>query len=105
MRAKLHNSQKTATKCGDTSPFSWSLSFTGSALGRLVAEKQSGLVLLVTGNEDFKKPSPSGGRVRANRTNCSGDSSFRRFKKKIIENKSRRIKCKQPLVLKTDIFL
>lgn len=81
MRAKLHNSQKTARRCEDTSPFLWSLSFTGSALGRLVAAKQSGLVLLVTGNEDFKKLAPSGGRVRAIRTNCSGDFSFRRFKK------------------------
>jgi len=81
-RAKPHNSQKTETRCGDTSPFSRSVSFEGSPLGRLVAEKQSGLVLLVTGNEDFKKLSPSGGRVCASRPMYFGDFSFRRLKKK-----------------------
>lgn len=82
MRAKLGNSQKTATRWGDTSPFPWPLPFIHSALGRLVAEKQSGLVLLVTGNEEFKQLSPSGGRLRAIRINCSGDLSFRRLKEK-----------------------
>lgn len=79
-----YNYEKTAARCGDTSPFSWPLSFVGTALGRLVAEKQSGLVLLVTGSEDFKELRPSGGRVCAIRINCSGDFSFRRLKKYIL---------------------
>lgn len=104
MRAKLHNYGKTAARCGDTSPFSWSLSFIGTALGRLVAENQRGLVLLVTGSEDFKELPPSGGRVCAIRINCSGDFSFKRLKKIYIESNSRRIKCKQPLKLNSGIF-
>lgn len=81
MKAKLHNYQKTEARCGDASPFLWCLSFIVSALGRIVEEKQCGLVLLVTGSEDFKTLSPSGGRVCAIRINCSGDFSFRRLKK------------------------
>lgn len=96
MRAKPHNYLKTAARYGDTSPFLWRWCFLGSALGRSVAENQNGLVLLVIGSEDFKKLSPSGGRVCDIRLNCSGDFSCRRLKKTYIENKSRRIKCKQP---------
>lgn len=69
-----------SSKMWDTSPFSWSPSLPDSALGWLLAENQNGLVLLATGNEDFRKPFPIAGRVCAIRANCSGDLSFRRLK-------------------------
>lgn len=82
-KAKLHSSQKITAKCGDKSPFSWCLSFTGSDLGTFVVEKHIGPVLLASGSEDFKKRSPSGGRVCAIGISCSGDRSLRRLKKHI----------------------